>query len=32
VLGCLQWPAMKEVFSATGYWVNEEGVRHLMGE
>jgi hypothetical protein len=31
--GCLQWPAMKEAFNATGYWEgNEEGGHCLMGE
>jgi hypothetical protein len=30
--GCLQWLAMKEAFNAADYWVNEEGVCHLMGE
>jgi hypothetical protein len=31
-IGCLKWSAMKEAFSVTGYWGNEEGVCHLMGE
>jgi hypothetical protein len=30
--GCVQWPAMKEAFNATGYWVDEEGVCRLLGE